>query len=464
MAPDPVKITPANSGIITRIDGGTKTNAAADQNGSIFAANAASSENIAGTTIEHAPQNANTSDTQTQIELINALKIYLAEAKEQFQNLQNNRGYIDKAGSFVGRLWNSENTMEKAEEKINQFEQKIKMLEDANAGKLKNSAGDKISFGQAYKQFFDKDFNKEDIDKAIKAQKDFKEAKPYQENYDKYAQALSGSIQKYNENNGKLTTEQSLTDLQTSLKSLIGKDNLSKAFTEKGLNPDNMSAQQKYDFLIKTSTDLLSSKAKEAIEHTQGKTLDNIEWEYKLELLNLIGFDDNIKAKTQNSKDGEQKLTGYFQSGISSIASIFLGPLGSLSTTALTTINNVTKPKPPSAYGIARQAWNDANPFSSIGDLAEKLGIIKAPPSSTACENKFSLSIEEYDQNKGQLKDDKSLAGLQTSITSLLGEGSLSKIFEQAKVNPDKISDQEKYNILIKFSRNLLYETKQNEG
>ncbi len=138
---------------------------------------------------------------------------------------------------------------------------------------------------------------------------------------------MSGPIQKYNESKGKLVNEKILADLANNIKIINRRRYSSKSFAEHGLNPDNISAQEKYDFLINTSAELLSSKAKEAVEHSQNKPIGELEWGYTAEFLNLVGFEKRLKGKPKTAKMGNNNQQVILQR-IRQRSLIFSGPFG----------------------------------------------------------------------------------------------------------------------------------------
>lgn len=419
-------------------------------------------------TNQNAQTSGDTIDQQTQKNIIESLKIYLNESRQEFAGVRNSRGIFSRFGNFIGRQIDSQNTIEANEQLLNQFESKIQNLENAMSGKLINpSTGATISFGQAYKDAFGKEISEKDIIEWSNAQKKYNAIKPLQEDYERYSDALSPFIQEYETNHFKLADKGQLNDLETSMKSLLGDESFSDLFKQKGVNSDTISPQEKYDFLISAAKTLVSTKIEKAQEVRQGMTLDTAHWLYQTASLETLGNDNYLDGRIRSCKDYQEKAGQRVGLVTTTGTTLAMGGLnliaGSLVDTAVDTVQDATRDNGFSTSKTLRSLAKNANPLSPLTGLAQLTGIIEKPPSYAACKNVLSSYIEDFDKNKGQLKKDSDLTDLGKSIDSLLGEGKTAKILKSSDKN-NNLSAQDKYNILIYLSKDLILSRKMAES
>lgn len=355
-----------------------------------------------GTTIERTTMGLNESNEQLQTNNIEILKIYLEDAKKVFQSVKDKRGYSEKVGNLFADMLGSENSTESLENTINQFESKIKRLEDAQAGELTNpTTGEKVTYEQAYQEAFGKDFNKDDTINLVNAQKAYKDAKPHQEDYYEFNGKLFQFIETYDGNKGKLNDNSNLTELETTMKSLLGENDFAKLYKDKGVNPENMSAQEKYDFLISSSKELVSSKVNTAIEHRQGKTLIELEGDYDIAYTSALGFGNDLTDKINKYKTYQQTAGNRVKSVIDAGAAFGTGGISYVASPVVNAIDSLTKKDTPTISSLGKNAWNDINPLSPLSSLASVLGITKDSPTFKSCEYTLSPHMEIYDKNRG---------------------------------------------------------------
>lgn len=251
----------------------------------------------------NAQQRENVSKDDAQKAAIGILKEKLNEAKAAFKKGVDGDGWAGKTADFVSQAWGSKNRAELVEGDLQKYEAQINRLEKAAAGELKDANGKPITFEQAYKEEFGVEFNKDNLISYANAEEEYKMASIADETYKMFDGALSPHVEKFDEAKGAFN-KKNLSELEASLKSVLGENGVEKIFKEQNIDIASMSDEQKYNVLVEYSRTLVASSKDDASNSLGGKSIE------ELKLKN----DRSYTAAFGTENDMNKRVTDYVSS------------------------------------------------------------------------------------------------------------------------------------------------------
>lgn len=417
-----------------------------------------------GLRVESSTSSSNASaDANLHQETIDILKQHLAEMKEFFNTQNKKNGYVSQLAEAAKTLWNKDNTSGVIKNKIKELEDKIRLLEEAQKGTaIDKETGKSLSFEEAYFKAFGKILDKDKINEAIQAQKTYQQSKEYQPIYDKYSDALSPFIEEADDPQKQKVISEKVTKLETALTSLIGQDGLNKIYKDNNVNSDSSSAEEKYKILITQAKQLLSKSASDLQNVSQGKTLDFLLYLSEDAYQNATG--DDLKYKITQQAELSKNGAGTAGSIVTSGVTMFTGLLpGAAAETGSYAINRFSDNSGDSfgtkLLDTGKDLLDNVNPLSqleSLKPLGRALGIIKEKPKYQYVLNQLQPFLLENDINQGKLEDAQRLEKLEQALDALEGKDKMQDFYKEKGVNPSQLAPEQKYRLLINYSKHLL--------
>lgn len=251
----------------------------------------------------NAQQRENVSKDATQKTAIGILKAKLNEAKAALKAGVDGDGWAGKTADFVSQAWGSKNRAELVEGDLQKYEAQINRLEKAAAGELKDANEKPITFEQAYKEEFGVEFNKDNLLAYANAEEEYKMASIADETYKMFDGVLSPYVEKYDESK-RAFNKNNLSELEASLKSVLGENGVEKIFKEQNIDIASMSDEQKYNVLVEYSRTLVKSSKEDATNSLGGKSIE------ELKLKN----DRSYTAAFGTENDMNKRVTDYVSS------------------------------------------------------------------------------------------------------------------------------------------------------
>lgn len=431
----------------------------------IFAANI---QPMPGLSLESSSTNSSSSSNDIHQQTIDILKNHLAEMKDFFKNKNGKNGYITQLGDAIKGLWNKDNTRGAVTEQINALENKIKLLEDAQKGAATDSEGKPLSFENAFAKTFGQPFDKDKINKFLQTQKSYQQSKEYQAAYDKYSDALSPLIAQADDPKRQGATGENVTKLESAITSLIGQEGLNKIYKENNINSDSSPKEEKYKILIAQAKQLLAKSSSDLLNVSQGHTVQALSFESETAYEEATG--DDLKDKIANQAQKSKSAAGIAGSLVRSGVTIVTGILpGAVAETGVGAVDRFTDNSGDSIGTKLADTGEDllgnVNPLPSLDSLrtlGQVLGLVKEKPKYQYILSQLQPFILENDKNQGKLENPQSVEKLEQALNALEDKDKLQDFYKKQGINPAQLTPEEKYRLLINYSRELLA-TKKNE-